>query len=87
MKTTIELSDELFRKAKVKAALRGCRSRDLVEQGLRFVLETPHSAGGPRPALCDLMKVACGVVDSGMSDLGSNPKPIKRFGRAPHRAC
>ena len=86
MKTTIQLSDELFRKGKAEAALRGCKLKDLVEQGLRLVLETPRSAGGPRPALYDLMKIACGVVDSGMSDLGSNPKHIKRFGRAPHRA-
>ena len=82
MKTTIELSDELFRKVKAEAALRGRKLKDLVEEGLRLVLETPRSRGRMKPGLHDLMKDSCGVVDSGVSDLGSNPKHLKGFGRA-----
>ncbi|OGA53841.1 MAG: hypothetical protein A3G24_04700 [Betaproteobacteria bacterium RIFCSPLOWO2_12_FULL_62_13] len=87
MKTTVELSDELFRKVKAEAALRGRKLKDLVAEGLRHVLETPPAAGGAggRPSLHDLMKDSCGVVDSGMSDLASNPKHLKGFGRAPRR--
>ena len=82
MKTTIELSDELFRKVKAEAALRGRKLKDLVEEGLRLVLESPRTDRGAKPGLHDLMKDACGVVDSGVSDLGSNPKHLKSFGRA-----
>ena len=42
MKTTIEVSDELYRRAKSEAALRGRKVKDLVEEGLRLVLETPR---------------------------------------------
>jgi predicted component of type VI protein secretion system len=86
MKTTVELSDDLFRKVKAEAALRGRKLKDLVEEGLRLVLNTPPGGGGkPRPSLHDLMKDACGVVDSGVPDLASNPKHLKGFGRAPRR--
>jgi hypothetical protein len=86
MKTTVELSDELFRKVKAEAALRGRKLKDLVEEGLRLVLETPPGGGEQaRPSLHDLMKDSCGVVDSGVSDLGSNPRHLKGFGRAPRR--
>ena len=82
MKTTVELSDELFRKVKAEAALRGRKLKDLVEEGLRLVLETPRSGGRMKPGLHDLMKDSCGVVDSVVSDLGSNPKHLKGYGRA-----
>lgn len=80
MKTTIELSDELFRKVKAEAALRGRKLKDLVEEGLRLVIETPRMDAKPR--LSDLMKGSRGVVDSGIPDLGSNPGHLKGFGRA-----
>ena len=82
MKTTVELSDELFRRAKAAAALRGRRLRDMIEEGLRLVLETPS---GERPSLEKLMKEARGVVDSGVPDLASNPKHLKDFGRDKRR--
>jgi hypothetical protein len=39
MRTTVELDDALFRKAKAHAALRGIRFKKLVEDGLRLALE------------------------------------------------
>ena len=81
MKTTIELSDELFRKVKAEAALRGRKLKDLVEEGLRLVLESPRAEPGAKPGLDDLMKDSCGVVDSGVPDLGSNPQHLEGFGR------
>ncbi len=86
MKTTVELPDDLARRIKAEAALRGRKLKDLVEEGLRLVLESPHRATrSVRPTLHDLMKNACGVVDSGVPDLASNPKHLKGFGRAPRR--
>ena len=87
MKTTVELPDELARQVKAEAALRGRKLKDLVEEGLRLVLETPGKARGnlPRPTLHDLMARARGVVDSGVPDLATNPKHLKGFGGASRR--
>jgi len=84
VKTTVELSEELFRRAKAEAALRGRKFKDLVEEGLRLVLQTPRH-GRARPRLEALMSPARGVVDSGVADLASNPKHLKGFGRGPRR--
>jgi predicted component of type VI protein secretion system len=85
MKTTIDLPDDLYRRAKAEAALQGRKFRELVEQGLRLVLRTPHKARR-RPSLAELMKGARGIVDSGIPDLASNRKHLSGFGRdARHR--
>jgi hypothetical protein len=80
MKTTIELPDALYRRAKASAALNGRKLKDLIEEGLRLVLEAPRKRRRQR-SLADLMAGARGVIDSGVSDLGSNPKHLKGFGR------
>lgn len=84
MKTTVELPEELSRRAKAEAALRGRKLKDLVEEGLRLVLQTPQDERR-RPSLERLMKPARGVVNSGVPDLASNPKHLKGFGREPRR--
>jgi hypothetical protein len=84
MKTTIELPDDLYRKAKAEAALSGRRVKDLVEEGLRLVLAGPREADA-RPSLAELMKGAIGIVDSGIPDLASNPKHLDDLGRDPLR--
>ena len=80
MKTTIEVSDALYRRAKSEAALRGRKLKDLVEEGLRLVLEAPRGSRRHQ-SLASLMKGACGAVDSGVADLASNPEHLKDFGR------
>lgn len=83
MKTTIEVSDELYRRAKAEAALRGRKLRDLVEEGLRLVLKAPRRTR--RPSLAGLTKRARGMIDSGVPDLASNPKHLAGFGRDDRR--
>jgi hypothetical protein len=39
MKTTVEVSDDLYRRAKSEAALRGRKLKDLVEERLQMVLK------------------------------------------------
>ncbi len=39
MKTTLNINDQLYRKAKVKAALEGRPLTELVQEGLRYVVE------------------------------------------------
>ena len=85
MKTTIEVPDDLYRRAKSEAALRGRKLKDLVEEGLRRVLEAPPDTTR-HPVLAGLMKHALGVIESGVPDLASNPEHLKGFGRdASHR--
>jgi predicted component of type VI protein secretion system len=84
MKTTVEMPDELYRRAKAEAALRGRKLKDLIEEGLRLVLETTRPEPG-RPSLAELMRDARGVVDSGVPDLASNKRHLADFGRKPRR--
>ena len=90
MKTTVELSDELFRKVKAEAALRGRKLKDLVAEGLRLVLEAPQLAASKAkkrqpPTAYALMKDGRGIVESGLGDLATNPKHMLGFGRASPR--
>jgi predicted component of type VI protein secretion system len=84
MKTTVEVPDDLYRRAKAEAALRGRKLKDLVEEGLRLVLASPRTGRRP-PSLAELMKGARGVVDSGIPDLASNPEHLAGFGRDDRR--
>jgi predicted component of type VI protein secretion system len=84
MKTTVEVSDDLYRRAKAEAALRGRKLKDLIEEGLRLVLEAPRKSHR-RQSLAALMRAARGAVDSGVSDLGSNPKHLTGFGHNARR--
>jgi hypothetical protein len=84
MKTTVEVPDDLYRRVKAEAALRGRKVKDLIEEGLRLVLEAPR-AKRASPSLAGLMKRARGVVDSGVPDLASNPEHLAGFGRDARR--
>jgi len=84
MKTTVELPDELYRRAKAEAALRGRKLKDLVEEGLRLVLGTARKTRRPS-SLAGLTRRARGMIDSGVSDLASIPKHLAGFGRNDRR--
>ena len=84
MKTTVEIPDDLYRRAKAEAALRGRKLKDLVEEGLRLILQIQRKTRR-NPSLAELMKRACGIVDSGVPDLASNPEHLKGFGRSARR--
>jgi predicted component of type VI protein secretion system len=79
MKTTVEVPDELYRKAKSMAALRGRKLKDLIEEGLRLIVEAPRKSSREQ-SLAQRMKRARGVVDSGIPDLASNPRHLAGFG-------
>jgi hypothetical protein len=75
MKTTIELPDPLFRRAKILAARRGTTLRELVVEGLQHV-----TAGGPVPAA----GTALTPEESAVATMGAHGLPVlKRPGRAP----
>jgi hypothetical protein len=79
MKTMVDLPDDLYRRAQAEAALRGRELKDLVEEGLRLVLEAPPRT--PAPSLARLMQRARGLIASGVPDLASDPKHLDGFGR------
>jgi hypothetical protein len=86
MRTTVDIPDELLRRAKSEAALRGRKLKDLVEEGLRLVLAAPPALGETPPAkkvtAHDLLKHL--IFDDGVdspSDLSTNKKYFDDFGR------
>jgi hypothetical protein len=88
MRTTVDIPDELFRRAKSEAALRGRKLKDLVEEGLRLVLEKENApAASEQPSAKkklsahDLLKDLCGIIKDGPEDLATNPKYLDDFGR------
>jgi hypothetical protein len=83
MKTTVEVSDDLYRRAKAEAALQGRKLKDLIEEGLWLVLEAPRKTR--RQSLASLMKAARGAVDSRVPDLASNPEYLAGFGHNARR--
>jgi L-asparaginase II len=44
LKTTVEISDELIRQAKIKAATEGVTLRALFERGLKLALQAPAAS-------------------------------------------
>jgi hypothetical protein len=84
MKTTIEIPDDLLRRAKAEATLRGCKLKGLIEEGLRLVLESPRKRRRPR-SLASLTMHARGIINCNFPDLGSNPKHLADFGRDDRR--
>jgi hypothetical protein len=88
MRTTVDIPDELFRRAKSEAALRGRKLKDLVEEGLRLVLEkekapaaSEQSSDKRKLSAHDLLKDLCGIIKDGPEDLATNPKYLDDFGR------
>jgi hypothetical protein len=91
MRTTIDLPDELLRRAKSEAALRGRKLKDLVEEGLRAVVDKTSPRDDPEPTAAtpkpkkvtahDLLKDLCGIIKDGPADLSTNPKYFEDFGR------
>jgi hypothetical protein len=80
MKTTVKIPDKLLHRAKTEAALRGCKLDELVEDGLRLLLEGPRQAP-LTPSLAELTNHARGMIDSGVPNLASNPDRLRDFPR------
>jgi len=88
MRTTVDIPEDLLRRAKSEAALRGRKLKDLIEQGLRMVLATPPAGGAPPPSAPPKKPTAHDVLKDLIfedvdcpSDLASNPKYLDGFGR------
>ena len=86
MRTTVDIPDDLLRRAKSEAALTGRKLKDLVEAGLRLVLAAPPAGEEASPSrkvtAHDLLKdlIYDDDVDS-PADLSTNKKYFDDFGR------
>jgi hypothetical protein len=85
MRTTVDIPDELLRRAKSEAALSGRKLKDLVEEGLRLVLAAAPGVGAAPPSkkvtAHDLLKDLIFEDDDGPDDLSTNKKYFDDFGR------
>ena len=89
MRTTVDLPDDLLRRAKSEAALSGRKLRDLLEEGLRAVIDKtppgnqaePKAAKPKKVTAHDLLKDLILDGAEGPADLSTNPKYFDDFGR------
>jgi len=85
MRTTVDIPDDLFRRAKSEAALRGRKLKDLVEEGLRLLLGMPQDKTEPPPprklTAHDLLKDLIFDDPACPEDLATNKKYFDDFGR------
>jgi hypothetical protein len=82
MKTSINIPDDLYRKVKARSAMEGKAVREVIIDLFRKWLgEPPSSTTKDFVSAYDLARDACGVVDSGVTDLATNPEYLKGLGR------
>ena len=89
MRTTVDLPDELLRRAKAEAALRGRKLKDIVEEGLRAMVEHTPPGDKPHPPATKPKKVNAhdllkDLIFEGVDsppDLSTNPRYFDDFGR------
>lgn len=80
MKATIEVPDQLYRRVKAKAALRGRSIREVTVELYQRWLEEESAPARPAVSAYEMMKDCCGIINSGIGDLSTNPKHMEGFG-------
>lgn len=77
---TVKLPDELASRLNKRAERLGVSKSELVRE---FVEQALNVAGAAEeaPSAYDLMNDGCGIADSGVTDLATNPKHMEGFGR------
>lgn len=82
MKATIDIPDDLYRKVKAKTAEQGRKVRDVtIELFQGWIMgNQPVQTVAKQKRLRTLMLKHAGSFDSGVDDLGSNPKHLEGFG-------
>ena len=82
MKTiTIKVPEELDARLTKRAKRLGVSKSEVAREAIKRDLEANQSdAVEEEPSAYDLMKDGCGCVDSGVTDLATNPKHMEGFG-------
>lgn len=82
MKTiTCKLPDELAVRLEKRAERLGLPKSQLVRESIERDLARNGAAEEEEPSMYDLVKEDLGCVDSGHTDLSTNPEHMKGFGR------
>lgn len=82
MKATIEIPDELYRKLEAKSASEGRPIQEVAVELLdEWVRESSRDALHA-PSVGELMAGLCGSIDSGVTDLSTNPAYLEGLGQA-----
>ena len=83
MKTiTIKVPEELDARLTKRAKRLGVSKSEVAREAIKRDLDSKKSdAVEEEPSAYDLMKDGCGCVDSGVTDLATNPKHMEGFGQ------
>lgn len=85
MKATIEIPDDLYRKVKAKSALQGRPVRAVAIELFDAWVNESQRPERAEVSVGELMSDLCGVIDSGVTDLSTNPAYLEDLGRAATR--
>lgn len=81
MNATIEIPDDLYRKLEAKSASQGRPLQEVAIELLgEWVAKSSHNQSY-EPSVGDLMADLCGSIDSGVTDLSTNPVYLEGLGR------
>lgn len=82
MKTlTVKLPDELAVRLEKRAKRLGVSKSALLRESLERDLAGKNGTVEEEPSMYELTKDDCGCVDSGVTDLATNPEHMEDFGR------
>jgi hypothetical protein len=85
MKATIDIPDDLYREVKAKSAMEGRPIQDVaIELFGEWVRKSPRRQSD-EPSVGELMVDLCGAIDSGVTDLSTNPAYLEGLGRGSAR--
>jgi hypothetical protein len=82
MKATITIPDDLYRKVAEKSASEGRPLEDVAVELLGDWVQEPSRTSDGEPSVGELMADVCGMIDSGVTDLSTNPAYLEGLGRA-----
>jgi hypothetical protein len=85
MKATIEIPDDLYRKVKAKSALQGRPVRAVAIELFDAWVNESQRPERDELSVGELMSDIDGAIDSGVTDLSTNPAYLEDLGRAPAR--
>ena len=85
MKATIEIPDDLYRKVEAKSAMEGRPIQDVAIELLGDWVRKPSGSSDDEPSVGELMADLCGSIDSGVTDLSTNPAYLEGLGNGSAR--
>jgi hypothetical protein len=85
MKATLDIPDDLYRKVEAKSAMEGRPTQDVAIELFGDWVRKPSPSSDDEPSVGELMADLCGAIESGVTDLSTNPADLEGLGRGPAR--